>query len=65
MYKSNTINSSSTVMTGIVIAAAIISVILAAGSISTYIDNAYIKFASAQLEKNKIDTPTKTKTTKC
>jgi thiol-disulfide isomerase/thioredoxin len=59
MYKSNTINSSSTVLIGIVIAAAIISVILA-GSISTYFDNANIKFASAQLEKNKIGTPTTT-----
>jgi thiol-disulfide isomerase/thioredoxin len=57
MYKSNTINSSSTVLIGVVIAAAIISVILA-GSISTYFDNANIKFASAQLEKNKIGTPT-------
>jgi thiol-disulfide isomerase/thioredoxin len=61
MYKSNTINSSSTVLIGIVIAAAIISVILA-GSISTYFDNANIKFASAQLEKNKIGTPTTTTT---
>ena len=59
MYKSNTINSSSTVLIGIVIAAAIISVILA-GSISTYFDNANIKFASAQHEKNKIGTPTTT-----
>ena len=62
MYKSNTINSSSTVLIGIVIAAAIISVILA-GSISTYFDNANIKFASAQHEKNKIGTPTTTTTT--
>src|ERR671926_430986 len=62
MHKSNTINSSSTVLTGIIIiiaVAAIISVILAAGSISAYIDNVYIKFASAQLE-NKIDTTTTT-----
>src|SRR5918996_1266133 len=62
MYKSNTItiNRSTTVLTAIIIAAAIISVILVAGSISTYIDNTYIKFASAQVEKSKIGTPTTT-----
>lgn len=60
MYKSDTINSSSTFLTGIIIVAAIISVILVAGSISAYINNAYIKFASAQLE-NKIETSTTTK----